>query len=187
MHSRNTARPGPFTPAGSQKPGAPFMRSHRMTGYSREGANHFPSPSQLHLTKPPADPRTRQRDHNQRQRIPMRPKRRPLVPRNCSAGNTRKKTDDTNPHGMPHRPVRSKPRRNIAAHDGKHNAIRRRQHQRPIAQWLPQRRKHTHLMQHRVGDQRQDKDHDNSGDHGPNASTHTSRRAQNSLPLIIGP
>jgi hypothetical protein len=160
------------------------MRPHRMSGHSRESANRFPSPNQLSLPQPSTHPRARQRSHNQRQRIPMRPKRRPLVPRHNCPRNTHNKTDKAGDHGVSHRPIRSKPRCDIAADNTKHNPIRRSQHQRPIAHRLPPRRKHAHRMQHHIGDSRQNNAHHNPADHSANTPPKASRRAHNRLPAV---
>ena len=111
----------------------------------------------------------------------MRPKRRPLVPRHNRPRNTHDKTDKASDQGMPHRPIRSKPRRNIAAQNTKDNPIRRSQHQRPIAHRLPPRRKHAHRMQHHIGDRCQNNAHHNPGNHSPNTPANASRRDHDCL------
>jgi hypothetical protein len=145
-------------------------------GFSRKREPR-PSPPQLPLPHPSTHPRARKRRHNQHQRIPMRPKRRALVPRHNRPRNTHDKTDKAGNHGMPHWPIRSKSRRDIAAHNTKDNPIRRRQHQRPIAHRLPPRRKHAYRMQHHIGDSCQNNTHHNPGNHSPNASANASGRA----------
>ena len=128
------------------------------------------SSPQLHLTKPSPHPRTRQRNHNQRDRVPMRPKLRPAIPRNNRSSNTHDKSDKARHHRMPHRPVRSEPRRNITSRHPKHSAISRSQRQRPIAHRLSPRRKHTSLMQHNIGGESQRDSRHHPCNHSPNTS-----------------
>jgi hypothetical protein len=136
----------------------------------------IPSTTQLPLPHPSTHPGARQRSHNQRQRIPMRPKRRPLVPRYNRPRNTHNKTDKPGDQGMPHWAIRSKPSRNIAAHNAEDDPIRGSQHKRPITHRLPPRRKHADSMQHQVADERQHNTHHNPGNHSPNAPANTSGR-----------
>jgi hypothetical protein len=143
-----------------------------------------PSPTQLSFAQPSTRPRARQRSHNQRQRIPMRPKRRPLVPRHNRPRNTHNKTDKASDQGMPHRPIRSKPRRNIAAQNTKDNPIRRSQHQRPIAHRLPPRRKHAHRMQHHIGDRCQNNAHYNPGNHSRNTPARRTHNCLHTLAMV---
>src|SRR5260370_39406818 len=111
----------------------------------------------------------------------MRPERRPTIPRRNRPRNTHNKTNKASDQGMPHWAIRSKPSRDIAAHNTKDNPIRRGQHKRPIIHRLPPRTKHAHRMQHHVRDEGQHNPHHNPGNHSPNAPANTSRGAHNRL------
>jgi hypothetical protein len=136
----------------------------------------LPSPTQLPFPHPSTHPGTRKSRHNQSQRIPVRPKRYPAIPRRSRTDDAHHETKNPWNHRVPHRPVRRQPRRHITTQNAKDDPIHRCQRQRTIARRLPRGRKDSHRIQDQIRHKSQrNRDHD-PGNHSPNAPANASGR-----------
>src|SRR5207302_10787420 len=93
----------------------------------RASASGIGACAQLHHPESAAGPALRDRQHDEREWIPVRPERGPFVPRRDGARNAHHKAEEAAHQRVSQRPVGREPRHDVAAQDSIDGAIGRRQ------------------------------------------------------------
>src|SRR5258708_4522524 len=134
--------------------------------------------AQLHLVQSAARPGLRHREHDERKRIPVRPERRPFVPRHGGAQNAHSKADDAAHEGVLHMPIGCEPRDDVAAQDAVDGAIARRKQEGSVEtnHRRSPGRKNMDSVKHDVGHESDCDAHDHASEHCANAPAETARR-----------
>src|SRR5216684_2430119 len=139
---------------------------------------HRPDPHEFFDTEFAAHPGLRDRQHDEREWIPVGPEGRSLVPGHHGAHNTHDKAHEAAHQCVLHGPIGCEPRDDVAARHAVDRAICRRKQEGPVeadhrlAPWWED----TDYVQHDVGADGKNDACEHAGQHGADASTNTARR-----------